>query len=140
MSAAVAISSITIGDRHRRDMGDLRVLANSIAEVGLLQPIGMSPSGELVFGERRLRACRDILCWCEIPARVVNVRSIVEGVTLTNQSTVLFAPAPENRHSRKPDAFYELVESLCPGSKVELFCRHPRCGWAAHGDEARCAA
>jgi hypothetical protein len=68
MSAAVAISSITIGDRHRRDMGDLRALANSIAEVGLLQPIGMSPSGELVFGARRLRACRDILGWTEIPS------------------------------------------------------------------------
>jgi N6-adenosine-specific RNA methylase IME4 len=56
-------------------------------------------------------------------------------VTLANQSTVLFAPAPEHRHSRKPDAFYELVESLCPGSKLEMFCRHPRPGWAAHGDE-----
>jgi hypothetical protein len=33
MSAAVAIRSITIGDRHRRDMGDLRALANSISEV-----------------------------------------------------------------------------------------------------------
>ena len=61
-------------------------------------------------------------------------------VTLTNQSTVLFAPAPENRHARKPNAFFELVESLCPGSKLELFCRHPRPGWASHGDEAVGAA
>ena len=44
MSAAVAISSITIGDRHRRRMGDLRALVNSIAEVGLLQPTGMLPN------------------------------------------------------------------------------------------------
>ena len=44
MSATVAISSITIGNRHRRDMGDLRALANSIAEVGLLHPIGMLPN------------------------------------------------------------------------------------------------
>jgi N6-adenosine-specific RNA methylase IME4 len=359
MSAAVAISSISIGDRHRRDMGDLRSLANSIAEVGLLQPIGMSPSGELVFGERRLRACRDILGWTEIPVRTVEIRSIVKGeihenevranytpservaiertvnaeierrqgartdlgqnvgrsrvadasaklagfgnretarqacavveagerepakyarlvedmdrsgrvggvyrrlvvaqkaaaiaaeplplptgpfrtivadppwfyardndpshrgacpyptmtvpeicampvaglaaedailwlwatnpnlraafqvievwgfeertvltwvkpsikcghwlrgqtehcimavrgrptVTLSNQSTVLFAPVPEHRHSRKPDEFYQLVESLCPGSKLELFCRHSRPGWSCWGDE-----
>jgi N6-adenosine-specific RNA methylase IME4 len=366
MSAAVAISSITIGDRHRPDMGDLRALANSIAEVGLLQPIGMSPDGELVFGERRLRACRDLLGWTEIPARIVNVRSIVQGeiheneirkdftpservaiertinaeierrqgartdlgqdlarsedhrvskesarlagfgnretarqaravveaaerdperfgqlveamdrsgrvvgvfkrlvvaqkaeaisaeppplptgpfrtivadppwfyardddpshrgawpyptltvpeicampvaalaaddailwlwttnpnlraayqvidawgfaertvltwvkphfgcghwlrgqtehcimavrgrptVTLSNQATVLHAPAPERRHSRKPDEFYSLVETLCPGSKVELFSRQPRDGWASHGDEAEVA-
>ena len=47
MSATVAISSITIGNRHRGDMGDLRALANSIAEVGLLQPIGVTSRGEL---------------------------------------------------------------------------------------------
>ena len=69
MSAAVAISSITIGNRHRCDMGDLRALANSISEVGLLHPIGVSPHAELVFGERRFRACRDLLSWTEIPAR-----------------------------------------------------------------------
>ena len=57
-------------------------------------------------------------------------------VTLSNQATVLHAPAPQRRHSRKPDEFYSLVETLCPGSKVELFCRQPRPGWASHGDEA----
>jgi N6-adenosine-specific RNA methylase IME4 len=367
MSAHVAISSIRIGERHRKDWSDLRALAKSIDEVGLLHPIGISPSGELVFGERRLLAYRDILGWTEIPASVVNVPSIVDGerheneirkdfapservaiertinaelerrpgartdlaqnvapsekdhlakesarlagfgnretarqalavveaaerepekfarlvddmdrtgrvggvyrrllvaqkaaaiaaeppplptgpfrvivadppwfyarandpshrsgtpypsltvaeicampvaelaaddailwlwvtnanlrhaytvidawgfsertvltwvkpsikcgewlrgqtehcimavrgrpvVTLSSQATVLSAPAPENRHSRKPEEFYRLVESLCPGSKLELFCRKPRQGWAAHGDEAGLAA
>lgn len=54
-------------------------------------------------------------------------------VTLTNQTTVLFGPLRE--HSRKPEEFYALVESLCPGSKVELFARTPRRGWVAHGDQ-----
>jgi N6-adenosine-specific RNA methylase IME4 len=58
--------------------------------------------------------------------------------TLTNQSD--FLPAPLREHSRKPDEFYELVEGLCPGSKVELFCRYPRPGWAAHGDGSAIAA
>lgn len=55
-------------------------------------------------------------------------------VTLTNQTTVLRAPRRE--HSRKPDEFYALVEALCPGSKVEMFCRTPREGWARWGAEA----
>jgi len=55
-------------------------------------------------------------------------------VTLTNQTTFLSAPASD--HSTKPDAFYEIVESLCPGSKLEMFARRPRPGWEAHGDEA----
>ncbi len=54
-------------------------------------------------------------------------------ITLSNQTTVLHAPVRE--HSRKPEEFYALVESLCPGSKVELFARTPRRGWAAYGDE-----
>lgn len=54
-------------------------------------------------------------------------------ITLTNQTTALNAPARE--HSRKPEEFYELVESLCPGSKVELFARNQRRGWVAHGNE-----
>jgi N6-adenosine-specific RNA methylase IME4/ParB-like chromosome segregation protein Spo0J len=54
-------------------------------------------------------------------------------VTLSNQSTVVHGPLRE--HSRKPEQFYALVESLCPGSKVELFQRTPRDGWAGYGDE-----
>jgi len=54
-------------------------------------------------------------------------------VMLTNQTTVLHGPVRE--HSRKPDEFYQLVEELCPGSKVELFARTQREGWIVHGDE-----
>jgi N6-adenosine-specific RNA methylase IME4 len=46
---------------------------------------------------------------------------------LTNQSTVLHAPVRE--HSQKPDEFYHLVETLCPGRKIELFARENRDGW-----------
>lgn len=54
-------------------------------------------------------------------------------VTLTNQTTLLRGPLRE--HSRKPDEFYALVESLCPGRKVEMFARSRRRGWDAHGAE-----
>ncbi len=54
-------------------------------------------------------------------------------VRLTNQSTLL--PAKRRGHSSKPEAFYEMVEKLCPGSRVELFQRRPREGWVGHGDE-----
>lgn len=36
-------------------------------------------------------------------------------------------------HSRKPDAFIDLVESWCPGPYVELFARAPRLGWDSWG-------
>ena len=54
-------------------------------------------------------------------------------VNLTNQTTVIYGPLRE--HSRKPDSFYELVENLCPGTKIELNAREAREGWSSHGSE-----
>ena len=54
-------------------------------------------------------------------------------VTLTNQTTALCAPM--RQHSRKPDEFYQLVESLCPGNRCELYGRQIRDGWTAFGAE-----
>jgi N6-adenosine-specific RNA methylase IME4 len=40
------------------------------------------------------------------------------------------------KHSSKPGAFYELVESCSPGPWLELFSRQRRPGWVAWGAEA----
>jgi hypothetical protein len=49
----IEIDSIRVGLRHRRDMGDLTGLAESIRREGLLRPVGVTYRLELVFGERR---------------------------------------------------------------------------------------
>jgi ParB family chromosome partitioning protein len=54
------IDSITVGVRHRKDPGDLNALMKSIEEVGLLQPITVTPDGVLVCGWRRLEAMRGL--------------------------------------------------------------------------------
>jgi N6-adenosine-specific RNA methylase IME4 len=60
-------------------------------------------------------------------------------VRLKNQSTVLHAPG--GKHSRKPDAFYKLVDSLCPSrAKLELFARESRPGWVGSGAELNAPA
>lgn len=100
---AVAIDSIRIGtSRHRKDFGDLDALALDIRENGLLQPIGLTPEMTLVFGERRLRACRDVLGWTSIPARTVNVQSIAHGEFAEN----------EMRKQYTPSERYAIVETL----------------------------
>ena len=53
MLKEIKIADIVVGSRHRRDMGDLTSLAESIRQEGLLQPIGVTDKLELVFGERR---------------------------------------------------------------------------------------
>lgn len=74
----VSISSVKIANRIRKDHGDLNELAESMNK-GLLQPIGITAQDVLVFGERRLLAARDILGWTKIPARIVDVESVLHG-------------------------------------------------------------
>ncbi|MFJ3405384.1 ParB N-terminal domain-containing protein [Promicromonospora sp. NPDC090134] len=52
----VAVDAITVGERHRHDLGDIDALAASIQRVGLLQPITVTPDLVLVCGYRRLVA------------------------------------------------------------------------------------
>lgn len=59
------ISEITIGTRRREDYGDLQTLADSIAKYGLLHPIVVNDSNNLVAGGRRLEAAK-LLGWNEI--------------------------------------------------------------------------
>ena len=54
-------------------------------------------------------------------------------VNLTNQTTALSAKVRE--HSRKPEEFYDLVDELCTGSRLEMFARTEREGWVSWGDE-----
>lgn len=82
------IAEIKVGTRHRKDMGDLTFLAESIRQEGLLQPIGVSEKMELVFGERRIRAVRDILKQKTILARIVDVTSIILGEYAENEINV----------------------------------------------------
>jgi ParB family transcriptional regulator, chromosome partitioning protein len=52
------VTSIRLGRRHREDLGDLEELAASIDQLGLLQPITISPDGTLLCGARRLAAVK----------------------------------------------------------------------------------
>jgi N6-adenosine-specific RNA methylase IME4 len=43
--------------------------------------------------------------------------------------------APVAGHSVKPDVFYELVEQVSPGPRIDVFARRERDGWATYGNE-----
>ena len=48
--------------------------------------------------------------------------------------TVIMA-TPQHNHSQKPEAFYELIESISPEPRIELFARKKRFGWDVWGNE-----
>jgi N6-adenosine-specific RNA methylase IME4 len=43
--------------------------------------------------------------------------------------------AKRGRHSAKPEKSYRVIEAISPGPRVEFFCRTPRPGWTAWGNE-----
>jgi hypothetical protein len=73
------VERILVRDRKRKDLGDLKPLAESIAALGLLHPIVVRPDGTLIAGARRLAACRDVLGLAEVPVRVLDIEALVRG-------------------------------------------------------------
>jgi ParB family chromosome partitioning protein len=59
-SKPVAIHDIAVGDRYRKDLGDLEPLKQSIAELGLLHPVVIDGEQRLLVGGRRLEACKQL--------------------------------------------------------------------------------
>ena len=88
----VPIEKIKLGDRHRDDLGDIDTLAESIRDVGLLQPIGVDPYYTLIFGERRLVACEQ-LGWETVPCIVLSLESILAGEYAENEFRKQFTPS-----------------------------------------------
>lgn len=112
------IDSIDIGERFRKDLGDLDELASSIAAIGLLHPITVLPgkrSGRwlLVAGERRLRASQR-LGLDRIAARV-----------LADPEALLRAEHDENvvREPFAPSEAVAIAAALMPAAKAEAQAR-----------------
>ena len=71
------IASIRVGNRTRKDLGNLASLAENITEIGLLQPVVVTPDGRLMPGSQNPSLQK--LNWKTIPVRVVDLESVVEG-------------------------------------------------------------
>lgn len=89
---------------------------------------------------------KTILTWCKPQIGMGNwfrnsTEHVLFGVrgkcpTLRNDVPTHFT-ASRTRHSVKPEAFYDLVESCSPGPWLEMFARrHRRFGWHVWGNEA----
>jgi len=72
------IDTILIGERHRKDLGDIAALARSIDSIGLLHPVVVRPDGMLIAGERRIAACR-MLGWQDIPVTTIDLDDVLRG-------------------------------------------------------------
>lgn len=60
-----------------------------------------------------------------------NARTLAPG-----RSQVNFLTTRKREHSRKPDEFYDIVESCSPGPYLEMFARGARPGWHVWGNQS----
>jgi hypothetical protein len=104
-SGSVLIDSVQVEDRHRRDLGDLSGLCESIERLDLLHPIVVTRDLRLVAGHRRLEACRK-LGRTEIRASIVD--------HLDAASALLVAERDENtcRKAMSASELYALGKAL----------------------------
>jgi N6-adenosine-specific RNA methylase IME4 len=88
----VPIKAVRVGERHRRDLGNIDSLARSIEELGLLHPVVIRRDRKLIAGARRLAACRR-LGWKRIPVTVIDLDKIVRGEFAENIHRKEFLPS-----------------------------------------------
>lgn len=69
----IDIDKIVVGDRIRKDFGDIQELADDIKDNGLINPPVVNKDYVLLAGERRLRACK-LLGWPQIEVRMMDTR------------------------------------------------------------------
>lgn len=68
-------------------------------------------------------------------ARINAAKGTAERERLIRADTSWFT-GPRREHSRKPDAFLDIVEQVSPGPYLELFARRARFGWDYWGDQS----
>jgi len=69
--STMPITDIKVGKRHRRDMGDIKAFATNVREIGILQPVVVTPAGKLIAGER-------------VPERPARVKTVSDAVIGNN--------------------------------------------------------
>lgn len=69
--SSIPLDQIKLTTRHRKELGDITGLAESISTIGLLHPIVLNPDHQVIAGERRLAAVRN-LGWSEVSATVIH--------------------------------------------------------------------
>lgn len=77
----VQISDIKIKRRVRKDLGNLDDLKDSLRIYGLLNPITLNSNYELIAGERRLQAAKQ-LGWTSINANILDNLSDVDQLEM----------------------------------------------------------
>jgi 16S rRNA G966 N2-methylase RsmD len=132
----VLIKDIKVGNRFRRDMGDVSDLAESIKNNGLLHPISIMKDHTLVAGSRRIEAYKQ-LGFEQIPAVIVDIKIKENGEIDENSKRKDFTPeemVAVKKYLEASEINFKSETQIKPGNnrpptidnKGRPKCGHPR--------------
>ncbi len=119
MHKVIPISAIRIGRRHRKDLGNIRALARSIQEIGLLHPIVVRPDGMLIAGERRLQALK-LLGRTKVPVTVIDLDKVIRGEIAENVFRQDFRPSEMVQIARALEPILRKEAKARQGARTDL--------------------
>ena len=96
----------------------------------LLEDWGLTYKATIVWDKEKMGMGATIRMQCEFCLLAVKGKPLLQGASIRD-----IIREPRREHSRKPIAFYELVEKLTVGAKLDYFGRTKRDGWDIYGAE-----
>lgn len=96
----------------------------------LLETWGFDYKATIVWDKEKMGIGRNIRLQCEFCLLATKGSPYLNGGSVRD-----IIREPRREHSRKPEAFYELVETLTLGRKLDYFAREQREGWETYGNE-----
>ena len=75
------------------------------------------------------------LGWFEKSAHEILIIAVRKKTPHPESRPVSYFEETRTTHSKKPVKAYEIIESMYPGNKIELFARNSRSGWDSWGNE-----
>ncbi len=116
----IKVKDIKVGNRIRRDIGDLEDLKRSLKRHGLLNPISINPKGELIAGHRRLTAVQQ-LGWDEVEVKVINPKNELDFLEMEMEENIvrrefsqdeLIEGLNRKKQLLKPNIFVRILKCL----------------------------
>jgi len=96
----------------------------------LLKEWGFTYKATMVWDKEKIGMGHWLRMQCEFCLLAIKGNPVWENTTVRD-----IISSPRREHSRKPDEFFEMVDDICVGAKLEYFSREKREGWDTFGND-----
>jgi len=96
----------------------------------IMKEWGFEYKATIVWDKVKMGMGRNVRMQVEFCLLGIKGKPIIQGSSERDIIT-----EPRRQHSRKPEAFYEMVERMCIGNKLDYFSRQTRKNWEHYGAE-----